>query len=192
MDTKRSDLKTNGKSQWTFWRILGLGVECVFKGTFLLIAIVILTPPAYFAWRAGQPMELPEFGGKTFYQILAERQQAYAAHEEHWQQTHHGQYPLHSKNMCFITETVFVLGVVKPMMDYGLILHIKHPNEPYYRLPANVHYKGIADYLPATWTLFEMGALNLYQFIPHDPMAAYGPNHGACIIPPPNGSTAAK
>ena len=97
MDTRRSDLKTNGKNSWTFWRILGLGVECIFKGTFLLIAIVILAPPAYFAWRAGQPMELPEFGGKTFYQILAERQQAYAAHEEHWQQMHHGQYPLHSK-----------------------------------------------------------------------------------------------
>ena len=51
---------------------------------------------------------------------------------------------------------------------------------------------GISDYLPATWTLFEMGALNLYQFIPHDPMAAYGPNHGACIIPPPNGNPAAR
>jgi hypothetical protein len=52
----------------------------------------------------------------------------------------------------------------------------------------NVYYQSILDYLPASWTLFEMGALNIYQFIPHDPMAAYGPNHGACIIPPPNGN----
>jgi len=89
--------------------------------------------------------------------------------------------------MCFIEEAVFVFVVVKPLMDYGLILHIKHLDEPYYRLPANVHYTGIVDYLPASWALFEMGALNLYHFIPHDPMAAYGPNHGACIIPPPNG-----
>jgi hypothetical protein len=154
----------------------------------LLILIVVLAPPIYFAWRAGQPMELPEFGGKTFYQVLEERQQEYAVHEEQWRLTHNGTYPLHSKNMCFITEAVFVLGVVKPMMDYGLILHINHPDEPYYRLPLNVHYIGIADYLPASWTLFEMGALNLYQYIPHDIDAARGPHHGACIIPPPNGN----
>ena len=160
----------------------------LFRTVVLVILIVVLAPPIYFAWRAGQPMELPEFGGKTFYQILADRYRTYSAHEERWRLTHQGQYPLHSKNMCFIEEAVFVLVEVKPMMDYGLILHIKHPNEPYYRLPANVQYHSLLDYLPASWTLFEMGALNLYQFIPHDPMAAYGPNHGACIIPPPNGS----
>lgn len=130
---------------------------------------------------------LPEFGGKTFCQIQAERQQEYAVHEAHWQMTHHGEYLMPSKGMCYRMEIGFILVVMKPLMDGARICHILIPDDPFAALPANVHYHTTPDYLPAFWTLFEMGALNIYQFIPHDPMAAIGPNYGACIIPPPNG-----
>jgi|SRR5271157_220694 len=164
----------------------------LFRTMVLVILIVVLAPPIYFAWRAGQPMELPEFGGKTFYKIQAERQQEYSLHEAYWQLTHHGEYPMHSKGMCYRMEIGFILVVVKPLMDIALIRHMITPNDPIAALPANVYYHDILDYLPASWTLFEMGALNLYQYIPYDVDAARGPHHGACIIPPPNGSQTAK
>ncbi|MGD0611555.1 MAG: hypothetical protein ABSB41_08560 [Anaerolineales bacterium] len=191
-------MNTNGnlvskpKKSCCLGTIIWGSIVYLFRTAVLVILIVVLAPPIYFAWRAGQPMELPQFGGKTFYQIQAERQEEYSVNEAQWQLMHHGEYPMHSKGMCYRMEIGFILVVVKPMMDYGLILHIKHPNEPYYHLPANVHYHSLLDYLPASWTLFEMGALNLYQFIPQDPMAAYGPNRGACIIPPPNCSPATR
>jgi hypothetical protein len=185
MDVIRNNPTSNQKSQWTFWRILGSGIGWIIKTTTILVLIVIHLPPIYFAWRTSRPMELPEFGDKSFYQILAERQQEYAAHEEVWRLTHHGEYPDHYRGMCFDSEAGFVLLIVKPSMDYVLIRHILTPNDPYTSLPANVHYQTILDYLPASWTLFEMGALNIYQYIPHDFDAAIGPHHGECIIPPP-------
>ena len=44
----------------------------------LLVVVALLAPIGYFAWRAGQPMSMPEYGGRTYYQLLAERRQAYA------------------------------------------------------------------------------------------------------------------
>ena len=173
------------------WNTVKKAAGFVFCSALLFILAIGLTPSVYFSWRAGQPMEINEFGGKTFYQILVDRQQTYAEHEEQWQQTHVGEYPLGSKNMCFLVETLVVL-VQKPSMDFLLILHMRSPGNPYYALPENVHYKEIADFLPASWTLFEMSTLGLYQYIPHGISAARGPNHGACVISPPNGNRAAK
>ncbi len=181
----------NGKKSGMFWKVIGQGIGWVFKTTLLLGMIAILTPGIYFFWRANQPMELPEFGGKTFYQVLVERQQTYAIHEEKWQQTHDGEYPLGSKNMCFLVETLVVF-VEKPSADYLLILHMISPSDSYYALPEEVNFHGMADFLPASWIMFEMGTLSLYQYIPHGISAARGPNHGACVISPPNGSSAVK
>ena len=43
----------------------------------LIVIVVLLAPIGYFAWRAGQPMSMPEYGGRTYYALLAERRQAY-------------------------------------------------------------------------------------------------------------------
>jgi len=174
----------NVQDSQSCWGIVGRGVGCFFRILLMLGLVAVLVQPVYFAWRASRPMELPEFGGRTFYQILAERQQAYAEHEEAWQLTHDGEYPLGARNMCFLLET-WVVIIEPPLLDRLLILHIRHPGEPYYGLPADVRYQNIGDFLPATWALFEMLTLNLYQLVPNGPGAAWGPHHGSCIIPPP-------
>jgi hypothetical protein len=176
----------NVKKFGVSWKIVRQGIGMVFKNILLLGMIAILTPGLYFYWRASQPMGLPEFGGKTFYQVLEERQQTYAEHEEQWRQTHDGEYPLGSKNMCILLET-FVVLYEKTLMDYALIMHIHSPENPSYALPEGVHFNGIKDFLPASWTMFEMSMLSLYQYIPQGSGAARGPNHGACVISPPNG-----
>jgi hypothetical protein len=101
------------------------------------------------------------------------------------------EYPLGSKNMCFLLET-FVVLYEKPLMDYALIMHIHSPGNPSYVLPEGVHFNGIKDFLAASWTMFEMSTLDLYQYIPHGPSAARGPNLGACVISPPNGMSVGK
>jgi hypothetical protein len=181
----------NVKKFGVSWKIVRRGIGWVFKNVLLLGMIAILTPGIYFYWRANEPMELPEFGGKTFYQVLGERQQTYAEHEEQWRQTRNGEYPLGSKNMCFLLET-FVVFYEKPLMDYALVMHMHSPGDPYYALPEKVHYNGVADFLPTSWTMFEMSTLSLYKYSPHGPSAARGPNHGACVILPPNGMSGGK
>jgi hypothetical protein len=185
-------VNANVKKTGTSWKIVGQGIGWVFKNVLLIGMIATLTPGFYFVWRVGRPMELPEFGGKTFYRVLEERSQTYAEHEELWRQTHGGEYPLGSKHMCFLLET-FVVFVQKPSMVYLLIQHMRSPSDPYYALPDGVHFiNGIADFLPASWVMFEMSTLSLYQYIPHGSGAAKGPNHGACVILPPNGSSEVK
>ena len=49
----------------------------LFKTTLLALLIAVLTPILYFAWRAGQPMELPEFKGLTYYQFTKWRKMKY-------------------------------------------------------------------------------------------------------------------
>lgn len=175
MDEVVNDVNANVKKTGISWKIVGQGIGRVFNIVLLLVMIAGLMPGLFFVWRVNQPMELYEFGGKTFYQVLLDRQQTYAEHEEQWCQTHAGEFPLGSKNMCFLVETLVVL-VQKPSMDFLLILHMHSPDNPYYGLPEDVHFNGIADFPLASWTLFEMSTLGLYQYIPHGISAARGPD----------------
>jgi hypothetical protein len=55
-------------------RIVGWGIGRVINIILLLGMIASLMPRLNFSWRVNQPMELTEFGGKTLYQVLEERQ----------------------------------------------------------------------------------------------------------------------
>jgi len=46
------------------------GFTLLFKTILPALLVAVLIPIEYFAWRAGQPMELPEFKGLTYYQFL--------------------------------------------------------------------------------------------------------------------------
>ena len=49
----------------------------MFKILGLVVIVALLAPIGYLAWRAGQPMSMPEYGGRTYYELLSERRQAY-------------------------------------------------------------------------------------------------------------------
>ena len=49
----------------------------MFKILGLVVIVALLAPIGYLAWRAGQPMSLSEYGGRTYYELLSERRQAY-------------------------------------------------------------------------------------------------------------------
>ena len=58
---------------WSFWK----GVGLMFKILGLVVIVALLAPIGYLAWRAGQPMSMPEYGGRSYYELLSERRQAY-------------------------------------------------------------------------------------------------------------------
>jgi hypothetical protein len=86
------------KKKWSIWRGIGL----MFKVFGLIVVIALLAPIGYFAWRAGQPMSMPEYKGRTYYELLAERRQAYTELALSYQASHPS---VEVKNrMCFQTE----------------------------------------------------------------------------------------
>jgi hypothetical protein len=62
-----------GKLVSLFWK----AIAGAFKLVIVFSLILFIIPLVYFAWRAGQPMSMPDYGGRSYYQVLAERQQAY-------------------------------------------------------------------------------------------------------------------
>jgi hypothetical protein len=52
------------------------------------LLVTLLAPLAYFARRAGQPMDRPEFRDLTYYRLLTERQEAYDRLAHSYQANH--------------------------------------------------------------------------------------------------------
>ncbi len=75
-------MKKNKK--WSFWK----GVGLMFKILGLVVIVALLAPIGYLAWRAGQPMSMPEYGGRTYYELLSERRQAYDELAHSYQASH--------------------------------------------------------------------------------------------------------
>ena len=72
------------KKKESFWK----GVGMMFKIIGLLVVVALLAPICYLAWRAGQPMSMSEYGGRTYYELLTERRQAYADLATDYQASH--------------------------------------------------------------------------------------------------------
>jgi hypothetical protein len=96
------------KKKWSFWK----GVGMMFKIIGLLVVVALLTPIGYLAWRAGQPMSMPEYGGRTYYELLADRRQAYADLAAEYQASHPNADV--KVGMCFQVEVAVSLGNTLP------------------------------------------------------------------------------
>jgi len=124
-------------------------LDAVFRIMLVIIMMMIFTPPAYFFWRASQPMVLLEFRGLTYYQFMHERRQAYVNMAQEYQANHPDQ-QVDYKN-CFVPElTVQVVGGFPNAGFYALA-------GMYPDLEKNVNFKDIQKgYLPeeATWASF--------------------------------------
>jgi hypothetical protein len=72
--------------------IIRKGIALLFKITLTALLVAVLSPVLYFAWRAAQPMEIPELKGMSYAQFLAvnEMCQDYLLQRYH---THHPDEP---------------------------------------------------------------------------------------------------
>ncbi len=164
----------SARKRVTFGGLIGKLIDAIFKTVLLVLVIVILTPIVYFAWRAGQPMDLPEFKGLTYYQVLSDRQVALYNKALEYHQAH----PTVriSMNMCFYVELGTSIEYNIPV-GYTTLRNMLDPSNFYYRTPYGPA-KGWMDYLPTWWKNFESLMLNSFE---HKGPVAY------CNIPPPTG-----
>ena len=51
-------------------------MEYLWKIILIMLLVTIVVPVGYLAWRADQPMDLPQFKGYTYYQYLDWRKDA--------------------------------------------------------------------------------------------------------------------
>jgi hypothetical protein len=72
----------------------------------MLILVAILSPVIYFTWRAGQPMGMPEYDGRTYYELLIERRQAYEDLATEYQASHPNVDV--KQGMCFSSELLMI------------------------------------------------------------------------------------
>jgi hypothetical protein len=156
------------KKKWSFWK----GVGLMFKILGLVVVVALVAPIGYFAWRAGQPMSMPEYDGRTYYELLAKRRLAYTDLAHSYQASHPS---VDVKNgACFITEISielleipisgrYAISVIYPNMQKSI--DPRDIKNGY--IPANVTWVNI---LPSTWKVFEMFVWGTIEHAPNGPV----------------------
>jgi len=144
----------------------------MFKILGLIVIVAILAPFGYFAWRASQPMAMHEYDGRTYYELLAERRQAYDDLAQDYQAGHTG---VDVKfGACFSTE----IGVelMELPMSFLYALSSMYPNLQRSIDPRDIQNGYIPDdvtwinILPSTWTVFEKFVWGTLEHAPNGPV----------------------
>lgn len=139
-----------------FWKTIGQSAGWIFNILLLLVVIAILISGVYFVWRAGRPMELPAFGGKTLYQVFAARRQAYDALEARYHEAHPRAKITHE--MCYWTDVIFNIPASLPIGYFTLRAYLDSKMNL-----GGVVPRSIGDILPAWWSNYEMVLLSQYN-----------------------------
>ncbi len=69
-------------------KTLRKAINLLFKLILILLILAILYPIGWFAWRAGQPMEMSGFNGLTYYKYVQWQKIAYQQLAEQYQAAH--------------------------------------------------------------------------------------------------------
>ena len=117
----------------------------------ILLLLAILAPAGWFAWRAGQPMELPQFKGLTYYEYLSWRKSALHQMAVDYKAAHPNAKMGGGLDMCFYTDIAADLGLKLPLAGFytlvdvypGLEKYVKPPDRKY--IPQDV---GLLTFLP--------------------------------------------
>jgi hypothetical protein len=137
-------MKKNKK--WSFWK----GVGLMFKILGLIVIVAILAPFGYFAWRAGQPMTMPEYDGRTYYGLLAERRQAYGDLAQDYQASHPS---VEAKtDMCFQNEVFMATVYTLPWAGFCTLSEVIPPLQRFIG-PRAIH-TGCGQQDGTTWLSF--------------------------------------
>ncbi len=140
----------------------------------LVLILVLLVPIGYFAWRAGQPMELPQFNGLTYYQFLEWRKMAYQDLAEQYQVAHPDEKVKYG--MCFGTALAVDHLSRLPHAAF-LTLAAIYPNLQKHIDPRTIQRGFIPQdvtwqtFLSAWWHTFEMEVWDGVDHDPHGPIA---------------------
>jgi hypothetical protein len=139
-----------------------------------LLLVTLLTPVVYFAWRAGQPMDRPEFRSLTYYYLLEKRRASYDKLAHSYQTTHPNEKV--EIGMCFGVEVFVEIAVSWPYSGLytlaGLFPSLQGFVNPWDLrhgyVPENVT---VVNFLPAWWRTFEKFTWGLIDHVPEGPVA---------------------
>jgi hypothetical protein len=150
------------------------GFALLFKTTLLALLIAVLTPTLYFAWRAGQPMELAEFKGLTYYQFLEWRSIAHNDLEVKYKASH----PQANVKMgvCDTSNRLITFSVsVLQSWWYTYMALTLTPDEmvkfksmQHSFAPDNTT---LLTFFPSWWTTYEKFIWSLAEYTPHTSLA---------------------
>jgi hypothetical protein len=155
-------------------KIFSTVLSALAKALCLILAITLLTPITYFAWRAGQSMNRPEFHGFSYYQLLSKRQDAYDQLAQSYQASHPNVEV--KTGMCFGVEVFVEVMVGWPHSGFyalaGAFPELKRFVNPWDLqrgyVPKDVTYM---NFLPAWWDTFELFLWGLVDHVPHGAVA---------------------
>jgi hypothetical protein len=148
--------------------------KLVFKAMLIVVVLVMVVPPAYFAWRASQPMALQQFKGLSYYQLVSQRRQAFEKLAQNYQSRHPGRDVNYLT--CFLPDTAVQLIGALPMAGFYSLAGLQ-PELKAYVNPSDLK-NGIVpqnatwlEFLPAWWDTFEKLVWGMIAHSPHGPVA---------------------
>ena len=158
-------------------------VRVVFKIIFSGSILILLTPLAFFSWRANQPMELPQFNGQTYLDWLSARHAAYDDLAQQYRSNHPNKEV--KKNICFYSELgVQFIAAIPNSGFYALagmyptLISFANPQDIQDGLvPKHVTW---VNFLPTWWKTYEQFVWGMAVHAPHGPvpycrLQAYAP-----------------
>ena len=156
-----------------FLKICSTIISTLTKAISLLLIIALATSIAYFAWRAGQPIDRSEFRDLIFYRLLSERQVAY-------DQLAHSYQAIHPNvkvkiGMCFGVEMFDEVVVSRPYSGFYTLAGAFPSLQRYVNpldlrrgyVPENVI---LVNFLSSWWDTFELFLRGLISHVPHGPV----------------------
>ena len=93
-------------------KLIGSLLRAIFKIILLGPVAASIALLAYFAWRANQPMELTQFGGRTYFEWLEIRHASYDDLAQEYRISHPGQNV--KDRICFLSEVGIQLVAAGP------------------------------------------------------------------------------
>jgi hypothetical protein len=141
-------------------------------GKIILIVMLatIVVPVGYLAWRAGQPMELPQFNGLTYYQYMNWRKTALRQMAVEYQATHPNAKMGGGLDMCYNADTALNLGLGLPINGFytlaGVFPKLERfvPARDRKYVPETV---GLRNFLSSWWLTFEKYTWYMADTTPH-------------------------
>jgi hypothetical protein len=144
-------------------------LKAVFKIFLFGLMAALIMPLGYFAWRANQPMDLPQFGGYTYFEWLELRHAAYDDLAQAYRISHPRQDV--KDGICFLSEAGIQLVAVVPNSGFyalaGIYPSLQRLVDPRDRRnglsPPAISW---LQFLPAWWETYEKFVWGMAEHAP--------------------------
>ena len=120
------------------------------KAVLALLILAVLAPILYFAWRANQPMDMPEFKGLTYVQYMDWRKMAYEKDEEKYALAHPN-YEVKRGGCLGADLTLQAIGVV--LINSEVVKYYIIPEKS--QLPRGFEIRSLSDLAMFAWGALE-------------------------------------